>query len=125
MQIFGRRRFNPPGKIISDRHLCNHVLLEIQWTKKSEPTQAFPEAPSVRQRELSRKFIDNGADLIIGHSPTPITGIETYKTKQIFYSLGKLLPASGEAGATGFSVGVIATPENLTIYTLPLPMSAK
>ena len=103
----------------------NHVFLEIQWAGNAVTTPAAPAVPSARQRELARKFIDNGADLIIGHSPTPINPVETYKNKRIFYSLGKLIPVPKNTDAIGLSVGVIATPENLTIYTLPFPASAE
>lgn len=44
--------------------------------------------PSPEQQRLARAIIDNGADLIIGHHPHVIQGIEEYKNKLIFYSLG-------------------------------------
>ena len=40
------------------------------------------------QMELGRAAIDNGADLVIGHHPHVIQGIEEYKGKYIVYSLG-------------------------------------
>lgn len=43
--------------------------------------------PLESQRELGKYAIDNGADLIIGHHPHRIQGIETYKGKHIVYSL--------------------------------------
>ena len=44
--------------------------------------------PSLEQRKLSRKLIDNGAHLIIGHHPHVIQPYEKYKNGQIIYSLG-------------------------------------
>jgi len=44
--------------------------------------------PSPEQQKLARILIDNGADLIIGHHPHVIQGIEEYKGKLIVYSLG-------------------------------------
>jgi hypothetical protein len=41
--------------------------------------------------KLSHELIDIGADLIIGHGPHVIRGIEKYKDKAIFYSLGNFL----------------------------------
>src|SRR5690606_38118319 len=38
------------------------------------------------QREAARAFIDNGADLILGHGTLVTKGIEVYKNKAIFYS---------------------------------------
>ncbi|HEV2610529.1 MAG TPA: CapA family protein [Noviherbaspirillum sp.] len=37
---------------------------------------------------LARESIDNGADAFIGHGPHQLRGIEIYKGKPIFYSLG-------------------------------------
>jgi len=44
--------------------------------------------PSPQQQKLARTLIDNGADLIIGHHPHVIQGIEEYQDKLIIYSLG-------------------------------------
>src|SRR3546814_3434491 len=43
------------------------------------------------QRDAARAFIDNGADLILGHGTLVTKGIEVYNGKVIFYSLGKFL----------------------------------
>jgi hypothetical protein len=37
---------------------------------------------------LAREAIDNGADAFVGHGPHQLRGIEIYKGKPIFYSLG-------------------------------------
>lgn len=47
-----------------------------------------PPLPEWRQRY--REMIDLGADLIIGHHPHIPQGMEIYKGKEIFYSLGNL-----------------------------------
>ena len=39
-------------------------------------------------RSLCHEFIDEGADAIIGHGPHLLRGIEVYKNKPIFHSLG-------------------------------------
>ena len=46
------------------------------------------EQPAPMVQDISRKLIDAGADAIIGHGPHVIQGIEIYKKKPIFYSLG-------------------------------------
>lgn len=43
------------------------------------------------QREAAHALIDAGADLILGHGTLVTKGIEVYKGKAIFYSLGKFL----------------------------------
>lgn len=44
--------------------------------------------PSPFQKNLARRLIDAGADLIIGHHPHVPQGLEVYNGKTIFYSLG-------------------------------------
>ncbi len=44
--------------------------------------------PEDYQKELGRKCIDWGADLVIGHHPHVLQGIDQYQGKYIIYSLG-------------------------------------
>ncbi len=44
--------------------------------------------PEKWQREAARRLIDSGADLIVGHHPHVVQGIEIYNGKYIAYSLG-------------------------------------
>ena len=44
--------------------------------------------PTEYQRELGHKLIDAGADVVIGHHPHVLQGIEEYNGKIICYSLG-------------------------------------
>lgn len=37
---------------------------------------------------VARRMIDEGADIVVGHGPHMLRGIEVYKGKPIFYSLG-------------------------------------
>ncbi len=45
-------------------------------------------APSSLQKELAHSMIDAGADLVIGHHPHVLQGIEKYNGGYILYSLG-------------------------------------
>lgn len=47
--------------------------------------------PNGIQKELGRYAIDCGADLVIGHHPHVLQGIEEYKGKKIVYSLGNFV----------------------------------
>lgn len=38
--------------------------------------------------DVTHRFIDAGADVVVGHGPHMLRGIEVYKGKPIFYSLG-------------------------------------
>lgn len=46
------------------------------------------EVPDSNQMTLGRLAIDEGADLVCGHHPHVLQGIEEYKGKNIVYSLG-------------------------------------
>jgi len=41
--------------------------------------------------ELARKLIDSGADIIIGHHPHVLQGVELYNNGVIAYSLGNFI----------------------------------
>ncbi len=58
------------------------IVCVFHWGTEREST-----ADSV-QRELAHLAIDEGADIVIGHHPHVLQGIETYKDKTIAYSLG-------------------------------------
>lgn len=46
---------------------------------------------NVVQESIARYTIDNGADLVLGHHPHVLQGIEYYKGKYIVYSLGNFV----------------------------------
>lgn len=58
------------------------IIVNFHWGIERDYT------PSDFQKKLAHFAIDNGADLIIGHHPHVLQGIETYKDKFICYSLG-------------------------------------
>ena len=47
--------------------------------------------PPMFMETFSRRCIDEGADVVIGHGPHELRGIEIYKGKPVFYSLGNFL----------------------------------
>lgn len=58
------------------------VIINFHWGEEGTYS------PNNTQKYLAHYSIDNGADLIIGHHPHVIQGIERYKDKIICYSLG-------------------------------------
>jgi len=58
------------------------VIINFHWGVEGSYT------PNEVQKNIAHFAIDNGADLIIGHHPHVIEGIEQYKGKFICYSLG-------------------------------------
>lgn len=51
----------------------------------------YMDEPMPRTRELLRTAIDAGADLILGHHPHVVQGVEWRRDRPILYSLGNLL----------------------------------
>lgn len=58
------------------------TIVIFHWGNEKE------EVPDSNQTTLGRLAIDEGADLVCGHHPHVLQGIETYKGKNIVYSLG-------------------------------------
>jgi poly-gamma-glutamate synthesis protein (capsule biosynthesis protein) len=48
------------------------------------------------QEEMGRAAVDAGADIVMGHHPHRLQGMEIYKNKLICYSLGNLVMSFGE-----------------------------
>ena len=57
-------------------------IVQVHWGEEKSDT------PSDEQVSLAHRAIDMGADLVIGHHPHVLQGIEKYKGKYICYSLG-------------------------------------
>jgi hypothetical protein len=49
------------------------------------------EVPAEFMGAFAREMIDAGADLVVGHGPHLLRGLELYKGKPIFYSLGNFI----------------------------------
>lgn len=47
--------------------------------------------PSYQQRQLARKLLEAGVDIIVGHHPHVVQGIEKIDGKMVVYSLGNFL----------------------------------
>ena len=58
------------------------IVVIFHWGNETETV------PDSNQTTLGRLAIDEGADLVCGHHPPVLQGIETYKGKNIIYSLG-------------------------------------
>lgn len=60
-------------------------ILNFHWGNE------YVHIPSITQRRMAYKFIENGADVIVGHHPHVIQPYERYKNGHIFYSLGNFM----------------------------------
>lgn len=77
------------------------------------------------QQNVGRALISAGADIIIGHHPHVVQGIEIYQGKPILYSLGNFIFDQYFSAATQESLAVDLTidDDELTISFLPLRSS--
>ena len=58
------------------------IVVNFHWGEEKAKT------PNSTQKELAHKAVDLGADLVVGHHPHVLQGIEKYNGKYIVYSLG-------------------------------------
>ncbi|MDQ1298337.1 MAG: cap protein [Campylobacterota bacterium] len=92
--VFGSDQVNGSAllddeKAIEDIQACrassDMVILNLHW---GDEEIRYPKPSDVTR---ARKFIDAGADLIIGHHAHVIQSTEVYKGKHIFYGLGNFI----------------------------------
>ncbi len=96
------------------------VIINIHWGTEYE--HQF----NKHQQLIGRALIDSGADVIIGHHPHVVQGMEIYKGKPIFYSLGNLVFDQYFSTDTqeGLGVGLDFSNNRTNIFLFPL-QSAK
>jgi poly-gamma-glutamate synthesis protein (capsule biosynthesis protein) len=73
------------------------VIPFVHWGFDEDPQ------PTARQRDLGRRMIDAGADLVVGGHPHLAQGLELYKGRLLVHSLGNLVfdgfdPGPGRTG---------------------------
>ena len=74
--------------VANARRRADYVIVSFHWGKEgSGKVQSY-------QRNTAHKAIEAGADVIIGHHPHVLQGVERYKNGIIFYSLGNFAFAS-------------------------------
>lgn len=96
---------------------CDFVIVSCHWG------QELRETPKKYQKKLARQLIDNGADLILGHHPHIVQGIEIYKDKLIAYSLGNFIFGSYSESARDSYLLKINVTENNEILSQIIPIS--
>ncbi|SKA39413.1 poly-gamma-glutamate synthesis protein (capsule biosynthesis protein) [Enhydrobacter aerosaccus] len=69
------------------RGLADLVVVSLHAHEQGESK----EVPAEFIPAFAREMIDGGADLVIGHGPHLLRGLELYKGKPIFYSLGNFI----------------------------------
>lgn len=75
----------PVEAIKKARDQADFVVVLAHWGTERQ------DKPNSSQRDLSHRYIDAGADLVIGSHPHVLQGFEQYKGKWIAYSLGNFI----------------------------------
>ena len=74
------------------------LVMNIHWGVESEPV------PTKYQRQIAHMLIDSGVDMIIGHHPHVLQGIELYKGHYIVYSLGNFSFGGNTVAANPYTI---------------------
>ncbi|MCL6476913.1 MAG: CapA family protein [Peptococcaceae bacterium] len=61
------------------------TIVSLHWGKETA------EYPDRKEIDLARRLVDAGADIVMGHHPHVLQGLEIYKGKVIAYSLGNFI----------------------------------
>jgi poly-gamma-glutamate synthesis protein (capsule biosynthesis protein) len=61
------------------------IVVAVHWGDE------YAEAPNIYQQKVAHALLDGGVDMLIGHHPHVLQGVEHYKDGLIAYSLGNFL----------------------------------
>ena len=97
------------------RPTVDYLFVTFHWGAEKRET------PKKYQNGLASLCINHGADLVWGHHPHVVQGIELYKGKPVIYSLGNFIFASFSQSANGMVVKAIFNDtEMVSLQILPL-----
>jgi poly-gamma-glutamate capsule biosynthesis protein CapA/YwtB (metallophosphatase superfamily) len=72
-------------QIKGHRASCDTIIASFHWGAEGAPK------PKQYQRDLAKRSLRAGADLIIGHHPHTLQGLESFASKAVIYSLGNFI----------------------------------
>lgn len=72
-------------QIAAVKNKCDLLIVSYHWG------QEYWEHPSERQKQVGRAAVEAGADLVLGHHPHVLEGIEIYRGRPILYSMGNFI----------------------------------
>ena len=99
------------------RENADVVVLGFHWGAERRNT------PKDYQVYIARKSIDLGADLVLGHHPHVLQGIEIYKNRLIAYSLGNFVFGSYSSSARTSAILRVLMGEDGFLYARVYPIS--
>lgn len=102
-------------KLIRESHLEENFTIVVCHAGAEHWKVPLPEI-----RKTYKRFIDLGADLVVAHHPHVAQGWETYKRKNIFYSLGNFMFNKGEGyeGKNSFILSITINDNNNYEYEI-------
>jgi len=79
------------------RNNCNLLIVSYHWGEE------YRRKPTSRQVKVAHVSIEAGADVVLGHHPHVLEGIELYQNRPIIYSMGSFIfdQRSGERMESG------------------------
>lgn len=80
------------ARLVSDVVIVSIHAHEVGYNKNG---QLDSEIPADFVRKFAHAMIDAGADIIAGHGPHLLRGLEIYRDRPIFYSLGNFIGQNG------------------------------
>lgn len=86
------KRWVQEARLVSDYVVVSIHSHEVGYNAQG---QLDSEIPADFLKEFAYTMIDAGADIIAGHGPHLLRGMEIYKNKPIFYSLGNFIGQNG------------------------------
>jgi poly-gamma-glutamate synthesis protein (capsule biosynthesis protein) len=94
---------------------ADYVIVSFHWGAECA------DFPRDYQKTVARKAIDAGADVILGHHPHVLQGIEFYRGGVVFYSLGNFAFASRSAAADRSMIARITLDNGIaSVEVIPL-----
>jgi len=73
------------------RAQCDLLIVALHWGVPPMWTASFQGRIAQYQQPLAHKLIDAGVDIIVGHHPHTVQGIEVYRGGLILYSVGNFI----------------------------------
>lgn len=103
-------------KISELKNKTDLVIVNIHWGGE------FNTQFDSYQQKIAHSLIDSGVDVIIGHHPHVVQGIEIYNDKPIFYSLGNFVfdQYFSEETQKGLAIELIFKNDELNFEIYPL-----
>lgn len=101
--------------IVRLRGATDYIVVSFHWGGELLAT------PRPYQVRMARAAIDAGADLILGHHPHVLQGIERYRNGAILYSLGNFAFATGSSRSDRSVIAVVTLDQGVTeLELIPL-----